>query len=362
MKLGTELDPTNMKILSTMARIGPRNLIEVSRLTGIPFTTVYHRVAQMESKNEQVVHLLPNVSRLGMTRVIVFVAAEAGLEDSVTQALKIPNYWRTIERCEGDDFTHHSIQTIPTKYLKEFRQYVSTMLAKKLIKAHRIIETGKTFPIFPDFSSYDYSSGKWVFDWEGWLIALKNAGAEPIKDPRQDLVEVEKIDLEIIASLELDGRMKFTDIARKRGCSPQTVKYRYDNKLVPANIVNTFDFFVMPFPLEISSWHEFTLEFPEAASMSRFVALARKLFFIHQLTKALRKNTLLARTMIINSQVEKMFAFLSEMVNAGQLTSYSAVRLKMDCRISQTIPYELFDSVKGWGWDVYKNLLELNKL
>ena len=42
--------------------------------------------------------------------------------------------------------------------------------------------------------------------------------------------------------------------------------------------------------------------------------------------------------------------------------SYSAVRVNMNSRLQQTISYELFDDVSGWQWDVYKNLLELNKL
>jgi len=34
-----QLDPTDIKILSTMARVGPRNILEVSRVAGISFTT-----------------------------------------------------------------------------------------------------------------------------------------------------------------------------------------------------------------------------------------------------------------------------------------------------------------------------------
>ena len=65
---------------------------------------------------------------------------------------------------------------------------------------------------------------------------------------------------------------------------------------------------------------------------------------------------------MINSQVEKMFAFFSELVNVGVLTSYSAVRLNMNSRLQQTISFELFDDVEGWKWDVYNVLLELNRL
>jgi hypothetical protein len=34
----------------------------------------------------------------------------------------------------------------------------------------------------------------------------------------------------------------------------------------------------------------------------------------------------------------------------------------MYARDMDTITFDLFDEVEGWQWDVYKNLLELNKL
>jgi DNA-binding Lrp family transcriptional regulator len=357
-----QLDPTNIKILSTMAKVGPRNLLEVSRLTGIPFTTVYHRVAQIEAKSRQIAKLLPNVSRLGMVRVVLLVAAKPGLEDLVTQALRLPNYWRVIERCEGA-FTHHSVQIVPIKFLKQIREYVSTMQAMNLIKSFRIILTGDLYTIFPDFSNYHCSSGAWIFDWNAWLSEIRSeAPTESIQDPKSKVVDVEKVDLEIIASLEVNGRANFTEIAKDVNTSPQTVKYHFDKKLVSGGVVGQFDFLLTPYPVEISAFHEFMLEFADADSMNRFFSVAKKLFFIHQLAKVLRKNTLLVKTRTVNSQVENMFAFFSELVNAGQLMSYSAVRVNMNSRLQQTISYELFDDVSGWQWDVYKNLLELNKL
>jgi DNA-binding Lrp family transcriptional regulator len=357
-----QLDPTNIKILSAMAQVGPRNLLQVSRLTGIPFTTVYHRIAHIESKSKQVAKLIPNVAKLGMVRIVLLVAAKPGLEDTATQALRIPNYWRVIERCEGA-FTHHSIQTIPVKFLKEFREYISTMQAMNLIKSYRIIQTGDSYPIFADFSNYNSSSGDWTFDWDGWLNEVRaGAPTETIQDPQGQPTSTEKVDLEIISYLEENGRMSFTDIAGKINTSPQTVKYHYDKKLVAGGVVGRFDFHVMPYPLEMSAWHEFMLEFADTASMNRFFSVAKRMFFIDHLSKALRKNTLLVRTRMVDSQVENMFTYFSEMVNAGQLASYSGVRLNLNSRLQQTISYELFDDGSGWQWDVYEHLLELNKL
>jgi len=356
-----QLDPTNIKILSTMAKVGPRNLLEVSRLTGIPFTTVYHRIALIESKSKSVAELIPSVSKLGMVRIVLLVAAKPGLEDLVTQALRIPNYWRVVERCEGA-FTHHSVQIVPVQFLKQFREYVSTMRAMNLIKSFRVIQTGDSYPIFPDFAYYNTGSGEWTFDWGGWLDAIRSeVPTEVIKDSKTGTEGFEKIDLEIAAYLELNGRMSFTEMAGKVDASPQVVRYHYD-KLRARAVVERFDFVITPYPLEMSTFHEFMLEFTDADSMNRFCSVAKRLFFIGHFAKALGKNTVLVRTRIINSQVDSMFAFFSEMVNIGQLTSYSAVRLNMMTRLRQTISFELFDDVSGWQWDVYRNLLELNKL
>jgi DNA-binding Lrp family transcriptional regulator len=345
-----------------MAKVGPRNLLEVSRLTGIPFTTIYHRIARIESASREISRLIPRVANLGMVRVVVLVAARAGFEDTVTRALKVPNYWRAVERCEGA-FTHHSIQTIPVKFLKAFKEYVSTMHAMNLIKSYRILQTGDSTSIFPDFANYESSSGKWTFHWDEWLNELQTSTPnKTIQDPSICAMTMDKTDVQIIACLEVNGCMNFTDIAKKIDVSPQTVKYRYDKKLIQSGVLEQFHLDVAPYPVEISHYHEFMLEFANKTAMNRFYSLAEKLFFVDHISKLLRKSTLLVRTRMLQSQVSKLFDFFSEMTNLGLLNSYSAVRLDMNSRKGQTISFELFDETEGWRWDVYKNLLELNKL
>ena len=356
-----QLDPTGIKILSTMAEIGPRNLRAVSRVTGIPFTTVCSRINRIESKSKRVVNLVPDVSKLGMTRLLVLVTAKPGLEDIVSEALEIPNYWRAVERCEGP-FTHHSIHIVPVKFQRTFEEYMSNMYAKNLLRSYRIIETGPSHSIFADFSSYDPALKEWEFTWDEWLLDVATAvPTEGITDPQRRSIGARKIDFEIIRELELNGRARFREIAGKLKTSAQTVKYHYDKLLAPSGALR-FHFDVAPYPVDIAAHHEFMLEFSDGASMNRFFSVSKKLFFIDQIAKRLRRNVLLVRTRMINSQVENMFTFFSEMTNAGLLTSYSAVRLRMENRIHQTISDELFDDEEGWKWDVYNNLLALNKL
>src|SRR5208337_3633338 len=96
-----QLDPTNIKILTAMWKHGPRNILEVSRRTRLPFTSVYHRVAKLEAKTGRVAYVMPESSHLGLVRVIVLTAAAPGYEETVAKALQLPNVWSFINPCEG---------------------------------------------------------------------------------------------------------------------------------------------------------------------------------------------------------------------------------------------------------------------
>jgi len=363
-EISKQLDPTNIKILTTMAKLGPRNLLEVARYCGVPFTTVYHRIAQIEAKSKQVAILIPNVARIGMVRLVVLAAASAGEEKQVTEGLKIPNLWKVIENCEGT-FTHHSVQTVPRNFLKQFKEFVAKMAEMNMIKSYRILATGDSFPNFPDFSNYNSGTNEWTFDWEGWLSMLNDArpATRTIADPQESTVDVDKVDLQIIENLELNARASFTDIARDVHLSPQAVKHRFDSKLVPSGLVKEFLFDVVPYPLETAAVHEVMLRFNSSEAMNKFFSLVEKLFFVIIVAKVVKQNALMIRTYTLQSQVSAMFDFFSEMTRSGLLESYSAVRLHFSTRKQQTISSELFnDQTKEWIWETDRYLGTLKSL
>ena len=356
-----QLDQTNIKILSTMWKLGPRNLLEVSRRTGIPFTSVYHRVAKLEEKSKRVVALIPQVSKLGMVRTVVLVTASPGSEERVTAALKIPNLWRSVNRCEGT-FTHLSVNVVPVKFLKHFKTYIRGLSERNLITQSKIILTGEYIPNFPDFGYYDSVSNQWTFQWGRWFAALKKKPSKMIQDPANYNMLADKKDLLIVKELEKNARTSFADIAPLLGISLQGVKYHYDKKLVPTEIVKYFGFDVWPYPEEVSAYHEVLLNFNSSLAMNRFFSLVDELFFVLGVAKVLHQNALLVRTYLLQNQISSMFALLSQMAREGVLESYSSVRQDFTGRDVQTISYELFDDEKGWTFDLKKCLSELSKL
>lgn len=361
-EVSKQLDPTNIKILTMMAKVGPRNLLEVSRRCRIPFRTVYHRIEQIEAKSGRVALLIPNVHRIGLIRLNLFVTAIAGQEEKTHKALKIPNFWRSVDPCEGA-FTNHSTQLVPTHLLRPFKRYISAMVENGLIKNHRLVLTGDSVQNFPDFSTYNSHTKEWTLDWESLLRELE--AEEPrktIRDPTAPNVDVDSVDLGIIVELEKNARANFTDIARKLKVSPSTVRYRYDTKLLPSGILDQHVFLVVPYPLEMAAYHEVMLQFTSTKAMNRFYSLVEKLFFVVTVAKVLRQNALFVRTYIPHLQVSRMFEFYSQMARRGLISDYSAVRIDLVQRDMQTISPELFYDGKGWVWDLNKCLAELSTL
>jgi DNA-binding Lrp family transcriptional regulator len=355
------LDETNVKILTAMWKFGPRNLLEVSRRTRIPFTSVYHRVAKLERKANRVATLSPQVAQLGMMRIVVLATACPGAEDKVTRALKLPNLWRSIDRCEGN-YTHLSVHYVPVKFTSEFKRYLRRLSELKLVTQCKTILTGEYIPNFPDFDYYNPATNQWSFSWNKWLGALKRKPSKTIEDPTSYDVRVDKKDLLIVKELQKNARRSFSDLAPILGISLQGVKYHFDKKLIPSGIVKYYAFDIWPYPEEVSAYHEILLEFPNKHAMNQFFSLIGDLFFVQGVSKVLHQDTLVVRTNTMQMQVPNLFAFLSQMARQGSLETYSSVRQSFISREAQTIPYELFEEGTGWTFDLRKHLSELSKL
>lgn len=356
-----QLNDPNVRILSAMWKYGPRNLLEVARRIGMPFTSVYHRVSRIEAKAEEIAVLIPAVSKLGMVRVTVLVATSPGHEEEVSRALKDPNLWRATGSCEGT-FTHISTHVVPVKYLRNFRSYIQQLRDSDLITGFNMIYTGDYVPNFPDFTSYDPAHGQWKFGWEEWFASLTGT-SDPVMfdDPADYTLTVDKKDLMIISELETDARKSFTDIAKVAGITAQTVKTRYEN-LVTSGIANYFHIRVIPYPAEVAAYHQIMLEFDGKEEMDKFVSIVPKLFFVAGIAKVLRRNALIVETWMLESQLQKMFVFFSQMVRAGLLQTYSAVRMNFMDRKTQSISDELFDDENGWVIDFAKCSSDLQKV
>jgi DNA-binding Lrp family transcriptional regulator len=326
-----------IKIFSAMWRYGPRNLLEVSRRTSIPFTSVYHRVERIESRSGPIVELMPRLSKLGMVRIVALATARLGCEETVTRALTAPNLWSAIDSCEGS-FTHDSVHSVPSKYENEFTDYLNHLSRIKLVTDLRIFPTGDYVPNFPDFSYYNPYQHEWAFPWDEWLLEIMHAKpTDPLLDPPSYETTADKKDLLIVKELQANARKSYSELAALLGITLYGVKYHFDKKLSPQGILTNFQFNVVPYAKEVSAFHEIMLEFENAETMQKFISTIPRLFFVIGFSKILKKDTILLRTYILESQLHRLFEFFSELAKANLLRSYSAIRKNLQSRRTQTI-------------------------
>jgi len=355
------LDSLNVRILGCMANEGPRNLLEVSRQTRIPFTTVYHRVNKLEKRIGRVAQLLPSHTKLGMTTLIVIAKARPANEDRLTRGLMLPNYWSSVTRCEGG-FTHHSVQCVPVELLTSFDRYLKQLSRIGLIDNMQVVRVGDIIPLNLNFQYYNVADRTWSFTWDKWFEKLAQLKAvRKIEDPANYTRVADKNDLFIVKELQKNARVRLASLARRMGMTLPGVKYHYD-RTVARGVCKHFWTEVFPCPIELSAVYDIMLDFPSRESMNKFFSFINNLFFFVDVTKVIGKNSLLVRAYIPEMQVSNMFQFLSQLASRRALTSYSALRLRFETRASQTISYELFDEKKGWIFDYAKCTAELKKI
>jgi DNA-binding Lrp family transcriptional regulator len=355
------LDSLNTKIVGCMADIGPRNLLEVSRRTGIPFTTVYHRVSKLEGRVGKVAEVIPSFSKLGLTVLVVIGKAAPGDEERLTEGLKLPNYWWSLTRCEGG-FTHHSVHCVPVEHLASFNRYLRQLSHSGLVDNLEVIRVGDSLPLSLDFRYYDTVEQTWRFAWDKWFEKLmRQKAVRRIDDPTNYTRVVNRHDLLIVKELQKNGRITLAALAPVMGMTLPGVKYHYD-RLRARGVCKHFSIEVLPYPIEVSAFYDIMLDFPSNERMNRFFSFINNLFFFVDVTKVIGKNSLLLRAYIPETQVSNMFQFLSELTRKKMLISNSALRLRFETRLRQTISYELFDEKKGWVFDYAKCMTALKKI
>jgi DNA-binding Lrp family transcriptional regulator len=291
---------------------------------------------------------------------VVIAKARQGVEERLTKGLKLPNYWASVTRCEGG-FTHHSVQCVPVEHLTRFDSYLRQLSRNGLVDNLEVIRVGDMLPLSLNFQYYDTVDQTWRFAWDKWFEKLMRLKAvRRIDDPTNYTRLVDKHDLFIVKELQKNGRTTLARLAPIMGMTLPGVKYHYD-RLVARGVCQHFTIDVFPFPIEVSAVYDIMLDFPSRERMSKFFSIVNNLFFFIDVTKVIGKNSLLLRAYIPEMQVSNMFQFLSELTRRKLLASYSALRLRFETRVRQTISYELFDEKKGWVFDYAKCLKELKK-
>jgi DNA-binding Lrp family transcriptional regulator len=356
------LDEANIRIIRLMHEIGPRNLLEVARAAGLPPTSVYDRARKLEERFKTLSTANLYHSRLGLKKCITLVESNPGMEDYVTEALAVPNYWKTIMRCEGG-FTHYALHAIPENRTREFEKYIAETERAGLVRKCEAVWVTDYHYAFPNFQLYDPANRSWSFEWDRWSNLVKEKDrARAICDPLSYSIEADRTDLQILARLEMNARTKFSETSKLLGITLQAVKHRYDKRIIPRGLIREFVINVLPYPPELSDLYEVLLTFEDEEGMNTFFGASEEMFPILRTVKVLGETKLGVRTYSPRNETGRFFAMLSGFARAGLVSDYSAVRVRPETQSWQTISDELFDDETGWKYESSQHLATLDSI
>ncbi|MGD0550246.1 MAG: winged helix-turn-helix transcriptional regulator [Candidatus Bathyarchaeia archaeon] len=356
------LDENNIRIIRLMHELGPRNILEVARAAGLPPTSVYDRTRKLEEKFGILSIANLDHAKLGLRKCITLVESNPGLEDFVSEALAIPNYWKTITRCEGG-FTHYALHAVPEGQDREFEKYMAAIQERGLVRKCETVWVSDYNYAFPNFRLYDPVNCTWAFEWDKWIDSVKKKDhPKAIHDPSNYFIEADKADLLILTELELNARARFSEISKAMGITLQAVKYRYDKRILPRGLIKDFIINLAAHPPELADMYEVLLSFEDGESMNSFFGASEEMFPILRTVKVLGETKLGIRTYSPHNETGELFRMLSKLARSGLVCDYSAVRLRPETQARQSISAELFEDKLGWKYDLSRHLATLDAI
>jgi len=345
------LDEENIKILETMKQHGPRNLQQIARKSKLPYTTVYGRVAKLQSLNALRTFVHPSFSKIGLARAMVLARPFPGKELLVRDALRIPGYWLRIIRCTGEPNGYYSLHGIPVDHQQDFRLYLDQLVNRSVIKDYQLFWLGESFSPLANFEYYDPKERSWRFEWKDWAHAIES-GKTPDgrKVPSITGSGFDKKDLIILKELSLDARVTLADLSKQLGMTLPATKYRFD-RLVKEGYVADYVIMVLPFIPEVSDLCDIRLDFTSENYAKNAERVLSKTPLVLTITPIIGLHSLAVRIYLPRQETTNLMSFLSSLAREGVLAGYSYIQLDPATQMTQTFGFKAYSDSSGWQYD-----------
>lgn len=354
------IDDVNLKILETLYKVGPRNILEISRLTGIPKSTVYARIERL--KNIQVtIEPLVTASKLGLHRLFIIIETHPG---RTLPVYEIFNNMLWTYKLSISQEPHTRILArlyAPHDSLEFIKAFFKRLMKLRLIKSYEIYDVHEELYSSSINRKYvDVHNRTLTIPWNEWsheIIYGKhyNEMRLPInilEKPKYH-VEVDDIDVKIIEKIQANAFRDFVEIGRTLNLSASTIRHHYLKHIVRKGIITKYVPRIMLFHPSISKILVGIISFTSEKTMLNFVNVLWDSPIMQRFLRILNDNAIVVSLAIPRAEDDKFFMFLELLAKEGIIYDYKLYPIVMNSISSWTIPAELF--VNGqWlpGWDM----------
>jgi len=358
------LDETNAKILTELAKYGPRNISKLAKATNLPDTTVRFRLKKLIEKGLLLVTVNPNLPRLGLAKAFLIADAMLGCSKALLEIIRNADYWTYIIRCYGKMDGYCAYFAFPAEHKKELQNYLKEASSAGILPRYKFFWTTNSYYVTPDFIWYDFKEKRWKLQWCKWVDEILNAPEklpEALKESENYQIVADKADLIIIKELEKDAAIKLGKLAKILNITPQSVGNRYQKHIIERNLIAEYNVDIYPFPVEVSDLYNFVIDFKDEKAIGKFVNASNGKPFMVSYAKVIGKNSLITNVYILKREFPKLIESLNRLYSEGLIKNFFYVTLEPTAYKRQTIAYKNFENGK-WTYNSEEKIKKLKEI
>ncbi len=355
---------TDLKILESLARYGPRNVTEIARKLGIHAETLRKRLKRLHSQTFLKTHVNIYHTNLGLKKAVVFAEAFPGYEDLLFDCLRQNEFWIFVGRCYGTFEGCVSVFTIPKEYCVEFEQFLEYVKRLKVARGIQVFWSTCFHSVHSRCNWFDQRIGTWSFQWDDWINEIKGEKTNlpyTLVDPKDFPLLGDKIDVLMLKELEKDATISLANLARMLRISPQLARYHYQRHLVEKGLIEGFQVGAFYFGRATSDFFFFIFEFDNPVKLAKFASSLLDKPFVRAVGKILSENALYGYLYLPRSEFRRFLSALSRLVQNGFMHSYRYVIQDLAKSSRETIPYQCFKDGM-WVYNHNKHIEDLQHL
>ena len=225
------------RIISAIGKAGPRNVAQISRMTGAHQETIRYKIKRQFVEKGFRFQADVDYRKLGLVLhwgKLVFSPAYRGSATRFLRSLNDTAFLIHYSKIMPQGY-FVALFALPEGKTAEFAQFLDSLKRHKLISEFTLERVSAQRHKSMDPTFFDFRKDAWSVDWE----KVKKLRAVPLEaDGRREEAVADETDLLIIKELQKDARQHVVGIGRKLKLPPKTLEYHYrahvaDGGLIP---------------------------------------------------------------------------------------------------------------------------------
>ena len=225
------------RIIAAMSLAGPRNVAQISRMTGAHQETVRYKIKKRFGRLGFRFHADVDFEKLSLHlhwATLDFAKAYYPMAPQILRALNQVGYLTYFAKVvpQGHYIAHFAL---PENTSDQYRAFLSGLEGKGILSSFSLDEVQANKHKVMDPRFFNFRSGRWEIEWE----KVSKQVPTPLPRSRSRAERFDYYDLLVIKELQKDSLQHLTGIAKKLKVHQKTLEYHYRThvqkwKLVPS--------------------------------------------------------------------------------------------------------------------------------